>query len=79
MARGTKSKRMAQQRAFGRRVRLLRTADGLSQEALADRAGLDPTYISSIERGQRNVSLDSIYALADAFSVPVAQLLEDTG
>lgn len=45
-------------------VRRLRTATGVSQEELAARAGLHRTYISSVERGHRNVSLENIFALA---------------
>jgi transcriptional regulator with XRE-family HTH domain len=54
---------------FGIRVRDLRQAKGISQEALADKAGLDRTYISSIERGKRNVSLLNIELLAKALGV----------
>lgn len=60
--------------AFGARVRALRTAGGLSQEALADRAGIHRTYVSDLERGARNVGLDNIIAIADALGVPPAQL-----
>jgi len=62
-------------RAFGDRVRELRTAAGLSQEALAEHAGLHRTYVGSVERGERNISLDNIYALAEALSVAAGDLL----
>lgn len=65
--------------AFGRRVRELRLQAGLSQEALADRASLHRTYVGSVERGQRNVSLDNIHALADALSVRPHDLFLDVG
>lgn len=61
---------------FGIRIRELRQAKGISQEALADKAGLDRTYISSIERGKRNVSLLNIELLAKALGVKPHQLLE---
>lgn len=62
---------------FGSQVRALRTAAGLSQEALADRADLHRTYIGSVERGERNVSLGNLYALADALGVRVERLLHE--
>lgn len=64
---------------FGARVRQLRQARSLSQEALADLAGLDRTYISSVERGQRNISLRNIEAIADALGVGLADLLKGLG
>jgi transcriptional regulator with XRE-family HTH domain len=63
--------------AFGSRIRRHRLASGLSQERLAERAGLHRTYISSLERGQRNVSLQNIHALADALGVEPGVLFED--
>ena len=60
---------------FAANVRKLRLSAGLSQEELADRAGLHRTYISSIERGQRNVSLENIFVIADALGVEASLLL----
>jgi transcriptional regulator with XRE-family HTH domain len=48
---------------------------GLSQEELAGRAGLHRTYIGSIERGERNLAVGNLFALADALKVDVAGLL----
>ena len=62
-------------RDFGKRVRQLRHERGLSQEALADEAGLHRTYVSSLERGERNVSLENIVKLARALRVPLQELL----
>jgi transcriptional regulator with XRE-family HTH domain len=59
----------ARRQAFGTRVRELRTAAGLSQEQLGHVAGLDRTYIGSVERGERNISLDNIWRLSDALNV----------
>ncbi len=61
--------------SFGARVRELRRARGVSQEALADEAGLDRTYVSSVERGHRNISLLNIHRLAGALGVEPAELL----
>jgi transcriptional regulator with XRE-family HTH domain len=61
---------------FGRRVRQLRTERHWSQEELAHRSGLHRTYISSLERGERNVSLQAIQSLADAFEISVQALMD---
>jgi two-component system, response regulator len=66
---------------FGAAVRLHRGQLGISQEELAGRAGLHRTYISDVERGARNVSLESIHRLADALEIPLSTLfsrLEET-
>lgn len=64
--------------AFGDRVRELRRARDLSQEALADLARLHRTYISSLERGERNVGLDNVARLASALGVTVAELFPES-
>lgn len=61
---------------FGGRVRELRQATGLSQEAFAERCGLDRTYISGIERGKRNVSLENLKVIAKALNVTLSRLFE---
>ena len=60
---------------FGRRVRQLRKARGVSQEAFAHQIGIDRSYFGSIERGERNVSLDNICLIAQGLDVPPAHLL----
>ncbi len=59
---------------FGARVRQLRQAQQLSQEQVAERSGLHRNYIGGIERGERNVSLDSIIKLAHGLGVHPADL-----
>lgn len=59
---------------FGKRLRELRTAKGLSQEALALASELDRTYIGGIERGERNVSLVNIEKIAAGLGVAVREL-----
>ncbi|NMZ51736.1 helix-turn-helix domain-containing protein [Pseudomonas poae] len=54
---------------FGQRVQLLRRMQGWSQESLASRCGLDRTYISGIERGIRNPTLEIISILATGFEM----------
>ena len=62
---------------FGQRVKELRQATGLSQEAFADRCGFVRSYMSRIERGGANPSLDAVQDLADALGVEVARLFQE--
>jgi transcriptional regulator with XRE-family HTH domain len=61
---------------FGQRLRKLRKDKGMSQEALALEAGLDRTYVSGVERGERNISLENIERLAQALGVKIRDLFE---
>jgi transcriptional regulator with XRE-family HTH domain len=63
---------------FGQIVRQRRLAAGTTQEALADRAKLHPTYIGMVERGLRNPSLDVCAQIAGALGVNLATLVEET-
>lgn len=62
---------------LARNIRQLRVKKAISQEALAELAGLHRTYLGSIERGERNVSIDNIGRLADALGVTVSELLKE--
>ncbi|MFP1950420.1 helix-turn-helix domain-containing protein [Lonsdalea quercina] len=61
---------------FGQRVKTLRLQAGLSQEAFADKCGLDRTYISGIERGVRNPTLEVIGVIADGLGIELAVLFK---
>lgn len=66
--------RSAAHAAFGLALRQLRTERGLSQERLALESGLDRTYVSGIERGERNPSLASLLKLTNTLGVPLSEL-----
>lgn len=63
-------------RTFGERLRELRRQRGVSQEELADLAGIDRTYVSGCERGRRNIGLLNIHRLARALAVEPSELLK---
>ena len=64
---------------LGTAIRTKRNELGISQEELADRAGLHRTYISDIERGARNLSLESIDKLAQALKISIGALFLSAG
>jgi transcriptional regulator with XRE-family HTH domain len=61
---------------FGQKVRRIRTLIGLSQEQLALESGLDRTYIGSVERGQRNISIVNIEKVAKALKVSTKDIMD---
>jgi transcriptional regulator with XRE-family HTH domain len=65
--------------AFGEAVRAARLEQGISQEALADLAGLDRSYMGGIERGEHNVALINIQKIAAALDLSVADLMAQAG
>jgi transcriptional regulator with XRE-family HTH domain len=62
---------------FGKAVRKFRTATGISQEALADLAGIHRTYVGDVERGERNISLVNMMRVASALRVHLSQIVQE--
>jgi len=62
-------------RNFGRRLRLLRKAGGLSQERLGDRSNLSGKFLGEVERGTKSISLDSLHHVAVALGAPLSSLI----
>ncbi|GGM17275.1 transcriptional regulator [Deinococcus aerophilus] len=60
---------------FARAMRTLRQTKGLSQEDLAERAGLHRNYIGSVERGERNVGIDNLERIAQALETELIDLI----
>ncbi len=60
---------------FAANLRRLRLAKGITQEALGELADLHPTYVGSVERGERNISVDNMERLALALGLDVIDLL----
>lgn len=65
--------------ALGRAIRALRESRGVSQEELAFQVGVHRTYLGSVERGERNVSLQNILKVAAALDTTGSQLLARAG
>lgn len=65
--------------ALGRAIRDLRADQGLSQEALAELAGLHRTYMGGIERGERNPTYSNLLRVARALAVDLSKLIELAG
>lgn len=61
---------------LGKKIRITRESQGLSQEAFAERARLHRTYIGSVERGERNLSISSINKIANALGISLESLFE---
>ena len=60
--------------AFGKRVRALRKSRKWSQEKMAEASRMHWTYIGQVERGERNLTLQSIQAIAKAFNMKISEL-----
>ncbi|CAB3688137.1 helix-turn-helix domain-containing protein [Trinickia soli] len=63
------------QRLFAANMRRIRKAKQLTQENVAEAAELHPNYVSSVERGERNISICNIARIAKALGVPMAELV----
>lgn len=63
-------------KAFGKRIRDLRKQQGISQEAFADKCGVMRTYMSRIETGTANPSLEAAKVIADGLGLPLSDLLQ---
>ena len=63
------------QLAIGHAIRRRRVEAGISQDALASRVGLHRTYVGSVERGERNVSIVNLARLAAALGLPLSELI----
>ncbi len=64
---------------LGAAIRAVRLERGLSQEALADAAGIDRSHMGKIERGERNVSVLNVARVSDALDVSIASLMALAG
>lgn len=60
--------------ALGKQIRHFRRGRALTQEELAIRAGVHPTYLAGIERGERNPALENLHAISTALDVTLAEL-----
>ena len=63
---------------LAKNIRRLRAARGLSQEALAHDCGINRTYLSGVERSERNVSIDNVARIARGLQVEPWRLLKDS-
>lgn len=61
--------------AFGKRVREMRKSKGISQERLAEMAGIDRSYMGNIERGEKNITLKKAYEICDALEIEIQDLV----
>ena len=61
---------------LGQRLRALRKQSALSQERLGDRAGLSAKFIGEVERGEKSISIDSLYRVSVALEIPLRQLTD---
>lgn len=74
MPRGVRA--LSLREVFARNVRLVRVNAGISQERMANDAGLDRSFVGTLERGLRNISIDNIALIAQALGEPAHELMD---
>lgn len=67
---------MTARQNFARNLKIIRNSQGISQEKLADLCDLHRTYVSSVERGERNITVDNMERLAVALGVDIRELMK---
>ena len=65
--------------AFGSAVRSIRLDKGISQETLADLAGIDRSYMGGVERGEHNIALINMGRISNALDIPISRLMKISG
>jgi transcriptional regulator with XRE-family HTH domain len=68
---------MKLRKIFSDNVRKYRTEQALSQEELAEKTGLHRTYIGSVERGERNITIDVMEKISNGLRIPIIDLLKE--
>lgn len=61
---------------LGKKLKILRKKEGISQEAFALRIGMDRTYYASVEAGKRNISIINLKKISDGFNVSLSELFQ---
>ena len=74
---GNPTQKRGAQHRFAANMRRIRLEKKLTQEKVAEAAGLHPNYISSVERGERNISICNIERIAIALGVTMSELVAD--
>lgn len=64
--------------AFGEAVRSIRLEKGISQERLAELAGIDRSYMGGVERGEHNIALINIKRISSALNIPISKIMKNS-
>jgi transcriptional regulator with XRE-family HTH domain len=73
------AKKSAGVQALGEAIRSARTERGYAQEAFAARAGLDRSYFGAVERGEFNITMDTLTTISDGLEIRASRLLRRAG